>query len=82
MGANINVCRYDSEFEKSYLKKMRLKVGITRMFSKLLYCGGEQLGLLKEEEDDCDLMESLLETMTVTGQYIATQYSYVCVVMS
>ncbi|CAI8024623.1 Protein adenylyltransferase SelO, mitochondrial [Geodia barretti] len=41
---------YDSEFEKSYLKKMRLK-----------------LGLCKEEEDDSDLIESLLDTMHTTG---------------
>lgn len=41
---------YDAEFEKSYLKKMRMK-----------------LGLLKELEDDGDLIESLLDTMHVTG---------------
>jgi uncharacterized protein YdiU (UPF0061 family) len=41
---------YDSEFEKSYLNNMRLK-----------------LGLCKEEEDDSDLIESLLDTMHETG---------------
>jgi uncharacterized protein YdiU (UPF0061 family) len=41
---------YDSEFEKSYLNNMRLK-----------------LGLCKEEEDDSDLIESLLDTMHTTG---------------
>jgi hypothetical protein len=29
---------------------------------------GEQLGLCKEEEDDSDLIESLLDTMHTTGQ--------------
>jgi uncharacterized protein YdiU (UPF0061 family) len=42
---------YDTEFEKSYLAKMRLKLGL----------------LNKHEEEDGDLMESLLDTMHVTG---------------
>ena len=29
-----------------------------------------QLGLLREEEDDGDLIEALLDTMHVTGQYL------------
>ena len=71
LGVSVLCFRYDVELEKTYLKKMRMKVQrVLSSIGKLscVHCPWVQLGLVKEEDDDSDLIQSLLDKMHVTGQ--------------